>query len=165
MRSPRWGHFFDASLASARYRGGWRPRGESSHSWMSICWALLRRSSRSGPGSSWDALFSRRTLSTANRSLNVRGCERERSMGSSLSCRIGRWFNPRRPVPDCLSGVRPRPDQSRPMHLKSATPPERSMIARRRWLTLGPLKLPSGDMSAQSGSRLTGLRTKADGPA
>ena len=84
VRSPRWGHFFDASLASARYRGGWRPRGESSHSWMSICWALLRRSSRSGPGSSWDALFSRRTLSTANRSLNVRGCERERSMGSSF---------------------------------------------------------------------------------
>ncbi len=84
VRSPRWGHFFDASLASARYRGGCRPRGESSHSWMSICCALLRRSSRSGPGSSWDALFSRRTLSTANRSLNVRGCERERSMGSSF---------------------------------------------------------------------------------
>ncbi len=74
-----------------RYRGAWRP-GEFSHSLMcvavSICLAFLRRSSRSGPGFSWDAFFSRRAFCSANRSWNVWGCERERSMRLLLSCLV-----------------------------------------------------------------------------
>ena len=47
---------------------------------VSICWAFFRRSSRSGPGFSWDAFFSRRAFCSANRSSKVWGCERERSI-------------------------------------------------------------------------------------
>jgi hypothetical protein len=40
------------------------------------------------------------------------------------------------------------PFQNRP--LKSTTPPERNMIARRRWLDTGPLKFPGSNVSART---------------
>jgi hypothetical protein len=76
-----------------RYRGAWRP-GEFSHSSMSlavsICRALLRRSSRSDPGANLDACFSRSAFCSANRSANVWGWVRERNMGSSFPVGIRR---------------------------------------------------------------------------
>jgi hypothetical protein len=73
--------------SAARYCGARRP-GEFSHSLMSLavsnCLAFLRSSSRSGPGFSRDAFRSRRAFCSANRSWNVWGCERERSMDHSF---------------------------------------------------------------------------------